>query len=404
MITTEKSSFRDNNGFIFYKNGEIFRGINFSYKENYESLIKSGLYEYLVKENLLIPHTEDELKEFNGTLFKIIKPQKIDFISYPYEWCFSQLKDAALTTLRIQKIALKYEMTLKDSSAYNIQFNCGKPVLIDTLSFEVYKENEPWVAYNQFCKHFLAPLVLSALCDIRLSSILKNFIDGVPLDFAKNILRGKVFFKPGIFIHIYLHSKFQTKYSDEDKTVTVNKKWMNKNSHIRLIENLENLIGKLKIKTNKTNWSNYYFDQHHTKKYFDEKKETVENYIKKINPRRVWDMGANEGEFSKIASLNGGDNVQVVAFDNDHESIEKCYKNVKRNNIKNLIPLINDLTNPSPSIGWANSERMSLVERSNADLALALAIIHHLCISNNIPIEFAAEFFNKICKWLIIEF
>ncbi|MDO8549847.1 MAG: SAM-dependent methyltransferase [Ignavibacteria bacterium] len=399
-MTIEKSSFRDNDGFIFYEHDEIFRAIAYSYKENYEHLIKSGLYDYLIKENLLISHSEDESNDkLNTHIFKIIKPQKVDFISYPYEWCFSQLKDAALTTLRIQKIALKYGMSLKDSSAYNIQFYRGKAVLIDTLSFEIYKENEPWIAYNQFCKNFLAPLALAALCDVRLNLMLKNFIDGIPLDIAKNILRKKALLSLGIFIHIYLHSYFQIKYSDKDKPVSVNKKRMNKNSHLRLIGNLETTIDKLRIKRNKTNWSDYY--QLHNQTYFNEKKEIVKNYIKSVNPKRVLDAGANDGEFSKMASANSD---VVIAFDSDHYCIEKCYNHVKKNDIQNLIPLVVDLANPSPSIGWANSERISLIERSNADLVLALAIIHHLCISNNVPLGFAAEFFSKICKWLIIEF
>jgi 2-polyprenyl-3-methyl-5-hydroxy-6-metoxy-1,4-benzoquinol methylase len=365
--------------------------------------MKGGLYDSLIKEKLLIPHTEDDYNDkLDNNNFKIIKPQKIEFISYPYEWCFSQLKDAALTTLRIQKIALKYGMTLKDSSAYNIQFYNGKPVFIDTLSFEIYKENEPWVAYNQFCKNFLTPLALVSLCDVRLSQMLKNFIDGIPLDTAKNILRWKAFLKPGIFIHIYLHSKFQGKYSDKDNSININKKWITKNSHFRLIENLERIIDKLKLKSEKTNWSVYYPGRHHSKTYFDKKKEIVKDYLEKVNPKRILDAGANDGEFSKLASANG--DASVIAFDSDHECIEKCYEHIKKNNIKNLIPLVVDLTNPSPSIGWANSERMSLTERSHADLVLALAIIHHLCISNNIPLCFTAEFFNKICKWLIIEF
>ena len=407
MRTIERSSFRDNNGFVFYENGEIFRAITYAYKENYEHLMKSGLYEYLVKENLLISHSENELKESNG-IFKIIKPQKIDFVSYPYEWCFSLLKDAALATLMIQKIALKYGMTLKDSSAYNIQFYRGKPVLIDTLSFEIYKDNEPWIAYNQFCKNFLAPLALSALCDVHLNLMLKNFIDGIPLDIAKNILRKRAFFNPWIFIHIYLHNYFQLKYSNKDKPVSVNKKWINKNSQLRLAESLEKIISGLRIKSSKTNWSDYYSTQHHSKTYLTEKKEVVKSYLHKVNPKRVWDVGANDGEFSKIAAA--GSDV-VIAFDSDHNCIEKCYDFIKMNKVQNLIPLVVDLNNPSPPIGWANSERKSLIERlsgdsqsSNNDLVLALAIIHHLCISNNIPIGFAAEFLNKICKWLIIEF
>ncbi len=401
-MTVEKSSFRDNSGFVFCEHGEIFRAITYSYKENYEHLIECGLYDYLIKENLLISHTEEVLKDkLNPDIYKIIKPKKIDFISYPYEWCFSQLKDAALTTLRIQKAALKHGMTLKDSSAYNIQFYRGKPILIDTLSFEIYNENEPWTAYNQFCKNFLAPLVLAAFCDVRLNLLLKNFIDGIPLDLSKKILGTKVFLSLGVFIHVYLHSKFQIKYSDKNESLSVNKKWMNKDSLLRLIGNLETTVNKLRIKKDKTHWSNYYFDRYHSKIYFDEKKEIVKTYIEKVKTKRVCDFGANDGEFSKIASAWSD---VVLAFDSDHNCIEECYNHVKENNIQNLIPLVVDLSNPTPPIGWANSERMSLVERLNADLVLALAFIHHLCISNNLPFNLITEFFCKICNWLIIEF
>src|SRR3989304_1425564 len=190
-MKVEKSSFRDNSGFIFYDQGEIFRAVSYSYKNNYDHLIKSGLYNYLVEEKLLIPHSDVKVSSDNSdaAIYKVIRPVKIDFISYPYEWCFSQIKDAALTTIKIQRAALKYEMTLKDSSAYNIQFYRGKPILIDTLSFEIYNEGEPWQAYNQFCKNFLAPLALAVYCDVRLNLLLKNFIDGIPLNLAKKILR-----------------------------------------------------------------------------------------------------------------------------------------------------------------------------------------------------------------------
>jgi len=409
-MKVEKSSFRDNNGFVFYDQGEIFRAITYSYKDNYDHLIKSGLYNYLVEKKQLIPHSVERLQtlreemssdKIDPNIYKVIQPDKIDFISYPYEWCFSQLKDAALTTLNIQKAALKYRMTLKDSSAYNIQFYRGRPVLIDTLSFEIYNEGEPWHAYNQFCKYFLAPLTLAAFYDVRLNLFLKNFIDGVPLDLAKKILGKKAFLNPGLFLHIYLHGKFQARYSDRNKHLSVKKKWMSKEALFRLTGNLETTINKLKIKKGKTAWSDYYSDEYHTETYLKEKKEIVKIYIEKVNPNRVLDLGANDGEFSKIAAALSK---VVLAFDSDSYCIEECYNYTKQNNIQNLLPLVADLTNPSPSIGWANSERLSLLERSNSELVLALAIIHHLCISNNVPFELLVDFLIKISEWLIIEF
>jgi hypothetical protein len=413
----EKSSFRDNSGFIFYHQGELFRAITYSYTDDYAYLIKSGLYNYLVDEKLLIPHSVERLEtlreevssdKLDAKIYKVIQPDKINFITHPYEWCFSQLKDAALTTLKIQKAALKYGMTLKDSSAYNIQFFRGRPILIDTLSFEIVNDGEPWQAYDQFCKNFLVPLALAAFSDIRLNLMLKNFIDGIPLELAVKILGRKAFLFPGIFVHIYLHSKFQVRYSNKNKPLSVKKKWMSKEALFRLTGNLETTINKLRLKKNKTKWSNYYSDAYHTKTYLKEKKEIVKSYIEKVKPNRVVDLGANDGEFSKIAAASSK---VVLAFDSDPYCIEECYNYTKINNIQNLIPIVADLTNPSPSIGWANSERLSLLERSNAEhacsvgrLVLALAIIHHLCISNNVPFNLLVDFIDKIGDWLIIEF
>jgi hypothetical protein len=199
------ASFRDPSGFLFSQGGILYRQINRSYADDYSRLMESGLYERLVKAGLLIPHVEldraersDERSEersrsavehsLNAEAFKIIQPERVPFISYPYEWSFSQLKDAALTTLSIHKRALKYNMALKDASAYNIQFVRGKPTLIDTLSFEKYKEGQPWVAYRQFCQQFLAPLALMAYRDVRLSQLLRVHIDGIPLDLASRLL------------------------------------------------------------------------------------------------------------------------------------------------------------------------------------------------------------------------
>ncbi len=166
----------------------LYRQVNRKYEQEYVRLMESGLYEKLVKAKLLIPHIEvDNVEAESGERFKIIQPERVPFISYPYEWSFGQLKDAALATLSIQKRALKLGMSLKDASAYNIQFVRGKATLIDTLSFELYKEGQPWVAYRQFCQHFLAPLALMALKDVRLSQLLRVYIDGVPLDLASEL-------------------------------------------------------------------------------------------------------------------------------------------------------------------------------------------------------------------------
>jgi len=166
------ASFRDPSGFVFTSEGILYRQVQQIYQQHYDHLIQSGLYEDLVRSRLLLPHEETNLNlALHDSAYKILKPRLIPFLSYPYEWCFSQLKDAALTTLEIQKAAMLKGMMLKDASAFNIQFLQGKPVMIDTLSFELYKEGEPWIAYQQFCQHFLAPLALMSTRDVRLNQL-----------------------------------------------------------------------------------------------------------------------------------------------------------------------------------------------------------------------------------------
>ena len=402
MKTNESipSSFRDPSGFLFHQDGSIYRQVNIIYKENYDYLIKSGLYKSLVNTDLLIPHKEVDIEYASSDeAYKIIKPEPIQFISYPYEWCFSQLKNAALTTLRIQIKALEFGMSLKDCSAYNIQFRKGKFIFIDSLSFEKYREDEPWVAYRQFCQHFLAPLALMSYRDIRLNQLLRVYIDGVPLDLASSLLPFHTRFKFSLLSHIHLHAKSQRYFAD--KIVNTSSRKMSRLSFTGLIDSLKTLVNKLNWQPQATEWANYYEDTNYSEDAFQHKKQLITEFLDKINPKTVWDLGANVGIFSRIASTRG---IQTISFDIDPVAVEKNYLECVENRELNILPLLLDLTNPSPGIGWENQERMSILERGSADTVFALALIHHLSISNNLPLYKIANFFSKICNSLIIEF
>jgi hypothetical protein len=399
MSDIDFGSFRDPSGFVFYQDGEVFRQINNYYKEDYEFLMKSGLYNELVDKELLISHEEINKEKIDEYYYKIIKPEKIDFISYPYEWCFSQLKDAALLSLRIQKVAMKYGMSLKDCSAYNIQFLDGNPILIDTLSFEKYKEGHPWVAYRQFCQHFLAPLALMSYKDIRLNQLFKIYIDGIPLDLASSLLPLKSYFKLGIFLNIYLHSRSQNYFSN--KSVKIKKYKVNKNSLLGIIDSLESSVKKMKWKPRGTEWADYYSFTNYSEESLKCKNKIVKDLLEKSAKKILWDLGSNDGKFSRIASNM---NILTISSDFDPAAVEKNYLLLKKNNDKYLLPLVIDLMNPSPSLGWQNKERNSFIERGPAETVLALALVHHLAISNNLPFSKIAYFFSKICKLLIIEF
>lgn len=394
------SSFRDPSGFMFYREEKLYRQVNLTYKHHYDFLFQSGLYDLLVSSNLLIPHKEVEISPGDpATVYKIILPDKIPFISYPYEWCFSQLQNAALTTLRILKMALNYNMTLKDASAYNIQFINGKPILIDTLSFEKYHDNRPWVGYSQFCRHFLAPLLLMKYIDGRLNKLMLNFIDGIPLDITSSILQKYSFLKFGTLFHIYFQAKAQSFMIN--KQISGKKREVSKSSLVSIIDNLIGLIKKLKFKLPRTEWANYYEQTNYTEEGILNKKKIIGDLLGKIKPSWVWDFGANDGTLSRIASEQG---IFTLCFDNDAFAVEKNYRQCLKNCETNIFPLLIDLTNPTPSIGWENRERMSLLERGPTDTLLALALVHHFVISHNLPLSKIADLFRKLCKSLIIEF
>lgn len=395
------ASFRDPGGFLFSRGGVLYRQVNQTYAEDYTRLMGSGLYERLVKAGLLITHTEvDQVPLTKEASFKIIQPERVPFISYPYEWSFGQLKSAALATLSVQKRALKAEMSLKDASAYNIQFVRGKTTLIDTLSFETYQEGQPWVAYRQFCQHFLAPLALMALRDVRLNQLLRAYIDGIPLDLASALLPRRTRLNFGLLTHIHIHAGAQKKYAGEEvKSRKIGS--MSRQAMTGLIESLELTVQKLDWTPRGTEWGNYYDITNYSDAAFDHKKQLVGEWSARLSPALAWDLGANNGAFSRVAGENSS---FVVSFDIDPAAVEQNYRQVKKDKTENLLPLLLDLTNPSPAIGWANRERDSFGGRGPADLVLALAVIHHLAISNNVPLPQLADFFAETGKWLVIEF
>lgn len=288
-------------------------------------------------------------------------------------------------------------MCLKDASAFNIQFYKGNPILIDTLSFEVLTPNKPWAAYKQFCQHFLAPLALMSYCDERLNLMLKEYIDGIPLDMTSKLLPIHHYANMGLLLHIDLHSHFTSSYSGGANYFKLGKTYTLK-SLKGLLYSLQNTISKLTVRQAKKNsWYHYYQDDVE-KSYLLRKKEILQEYIKEAAPTKVLDIGANRGEFSALCAEK---QIFTVAIDSDNSCIDEMYRN-SANDF--LVPLVLDISNLSGGIGWDNSERQYFFQRYQPDLILALAITHHLIFSHSIPLIKQAEFFAKYCRFLIIEF
>jgi len=393
-------SFRDPSGFVFTREGELFRQVKASYAPQYRQLIDSGLADKLIGDSLLIPHYPTELAPAGEDGLLVIRPERVPFVSYPYEWSFSQLRDAALAILRIAAAALDHGMVLKDASAYNIQFFGGKPLLIDTLSFDLYRPGEPWVAYRQFCQHFLAPLALMSYVDVRLSGLLRVHLDGIPLDLAAAMLPLRARLNPLLYTHLCLHARFQQRYAGSMESKT-RRPAVGELAVRGLIDSLHGAVATRRLPAQKGAWTNYYQETNYTRAGLEHKRQLIEEYLAAVSPAAVWDLGANDGHFSRLASSNG---IHTVAFDGDPLVVEACYRRCVAEGDRHLLPLTLDLANPSPAQGWAHAERLSLLERGPADLVMALALIHHLAIGNNVPLPDIAAFLRRCGRRLIVEF
>jgi hypothetical protein len=391
----DPSSFRDPDSAVVVRDGIVLRELAPSYAPAYGRLMQSGLYEHLVSGRLLVRHDETAR---SGTGTVTIKPERIPFISYPYEWCPGQLRAAAQVTLRVQQAALEYGMSLKDASAFNVQFVGARPVFIDTASFEVYEEGRPWVAYSQFCRHFVAPLALAHYRDPRLLRLLAAHLDGIPLDLTASLLPFRTKARLGLGVHIHLQASAGRKLREGQRP----EGRVGRTALLGLLDGLSTTIARLETRVGKTSWTGYYGLAQHEGGTLAAKQAIVSDVLKRVEPGTVWDLGANTGRFSALATAAGH---RTVAVDADPAVVEKMWRAAAATSDELLLPLVIDLTNPTPGTGWQGRERRSLLQRGPADTVLALAIIHHLAIGHNVPLPEIATFL-KACssRHLVIEF
>lgn len=357
----------------------------------------SGLYDLLCKQDMLVVH--QVISESADR--KIIQPDQVPFITYPYEWSFSQLRDAALLTLRIHLAALNHGMILKDATAFNIQFVNGRPIFIDTLSFEINEDNEPWVAYGQFCRHFLAPLLLMKYVAPDFNRLQALYLDGVPLEYASSMLPFKTHFSPQIKTNIHMHAKALLKHQED---FTSNKKpTLSLATQKNIIKSLIGFVDGLGSDL-ESEWGEYYDLANYDKSAFKFKEDVVRKWIDDHGIKKLWDVGGNDGHFSRLVR-KGCD--WILCTDIDPVAVDKNYRECRMSNDSNIMPLVADFVNPSPGLGFGNEERTDLwtrIRQFEPDCVLALALIHHLCISNNCTFDMLARSFKQFADHLIIEF
>ena len=403
MAEVVRGSFRDPSGFVFTADGGLYRQVNRVFGDTFEACVSSGLYDDLIGAGLLIPHRRLGLERaLTADAYAVLAPDRVEFVSYPYEWPFGGLKDAALLTLDVLERALMRGFVLRDASAYNVQFRDARPILIDTLSFEPYTEGRPWVAYKQFCDHFVVPLALMSLRDIRCGRLQREYLDGIPVDLGSHLLPARTWLRPGVLLHVHLHGRAAKRYESASVTeVTRGRGGLSKRGLLGLIASLRSTVQSFDWRPAGTQWADYACDHNYSDQALAAKRQLVREYLAAAAPRMVWDLGANTGVFSRIAREIAP---MVVCFDVDPAAVELNYRQARAAGDTGLLPLQLDLMNPSPAIGWAGEERTDLAARGPTDAILALALVHHLAIANNVPLARIAEFFARLGRALVIEF
>lgn len=400
LIHRQRASFRDPAGFLYRRDGVLLRQVHSAYSEDYQALIRSGLYEQLVADGRLVSHEERPLLEAaNPRAWKVLKPREIDVINYPYEWSFSQLKDAALLTLDIAELSLARGLILKDATAYNVTFDSGRPIWIDTLSFERYTEGSPWQAYSQFSRHFLAPLGLASYVDPRLIDLLRVHLEGVPLDLASALLPRRTWANPSLLLHVHLHARSQQRYASVDPAGSIRNRTFSRRSFEGLLDGLRAVVNGLDWEPDGY-WSGYACDNSYSDRGRQVKAQTIGRWLSDMEPAKVLDLGANTGVFSGIAADLGH---TVTALDGDAGAAEAHYRRCRATNSRSILPLRIDLLNPSPDQGWAGVERANILDRIGPDVTMALALVHHLTLTGHIALEDQAAFLARLSPTVILE-
>lgn len=405
-------SFRDPSGFVFWRDGQIYRAIDQNCHDTLRQLHHEGLLQELIDRGTIVAtqfvedaRLADELATQHAPYQHFLQHETLSAITYPYEWSFSMLADAALLTLSLQISLLENGYSLKDATAYNVQFVDARPVFIDIASIERPPRQDLWYALGMFMKMFLFPLTLCHYHGWDLRSYFLSSISGRDAAAVLNSIPPSQRWRPRNLLDITLPAWLARR---EEKRLHQREPSQNRpaDSSTAQTINLRRLQRKItKLKSNyrvEGHWKSYPQTCTYTDRAIEAKKRWVREFLSAARPRRVLDLGCNTGEYSRIAGECGA---QVLAVDSDHDTIELFYRNLQKTPAA-ITPMVLDLNNPSPAIGFLNRERDSFLNRAEADCVLGLALLHHLITSNgNIPLDYICELLHKLSgTYLILEF
>jgi hypothetical protein len=411
-LVLEPGSFRDWDARVFRGDDDrVFRALTEAGLADWNALLATELFETFTASGELVATEEasdDVLSELqrleaSATWVGALAHERLPFISYPYEWSFSMLKDAALLQLRLVAAALAENLMVKDGTPYNVQWRGSQPVFVDIGSFERARDGEPWAGYRQFCMLFLYPLMLEAYRGVPFQPLLRGSIDGIsPIDFRALFTRRDAL-RRGMFRHVFLHAGLERRYAAKGAEVRgdLEKAGFDRRLVEASVASASALVARLNPRGAKSTWQEY----DSTCSYHEQDTAAKEGFVNRIvhqRPRRlVWDLGCNEGRFSRIAAQGSE---FVVAIDSDRGVVDSLYVSLREESNRRILPLVVDLADPSPAIGWNNAERATLIDRGTPELSLCLALVHHLSISKNVPLREIVRWLQGLSSELVVEF
>ena len=407
-LTFDSGSFRDRTARVFLYSGQVFRALSTQAAADWHRVSAEAYFKRLSSQGQIVQ--TDELTEAEGSqlpvLFScaaILRHERIPFVTYPYEWCFSMLKDATLLHLQILTEAVSAGTILKDASPYNVQFRGPRPVFIDIGSFVSHAAGEPWTGYRQFCEMMLFPLLLQAYRKIDIQPVLRANLDGISAREFLRPLSWRDMLRPGVFTHGWLQSMLenQTGSSDSDTIGDLKSSGFDRQLIQTNLAQLTRLVRRLHWKPDRTQWTKYRHELPHVLRDAETKSQFVREVCQTHRRHLVWDLGCNDGHFSRIAA---GNSDTVLAMDQDHGCVERLYRDLVSERCSNIVPLCIDLLNPSAALGWRGRERARLEHRGLPDLVLCLGLIHHLVIAGNIPLPEVIDWLASLRAEVVLEF
>ncbi|RKN48583.1 class I SAM-dependent methyltransferase [Micromonospora endolithica] len=393
-LRAEPGSFRDPANRVFHLGDQVLRGLDEEAAGQWRALAATGFFPALLADGKVCGTEPTDPVTLGQGWTAALRHERIPFVSHPYEWSFAMLRDAALLHLEILRAALPEGFTTKDGSAYNLQWRGAEPIFIDVGSFTPTRVGEPWAGYRQFCQTMLYPLLLGAHLGLDFQPWLRARVDGIEPDQLRPLFGGTRRLLPGVLTHVHLHGAMQRRNaaaSTADVRSQLRAAGYSSELAMATVRGIEKLVRRLDRRPAASHWVDY----QRTCGYTMDDRNAKERFVAEAltagaRPRLVLDLGANDGRYARLAARHAD---YVVAVEQDPAVVDELYRTLRAEGERRILPLVMDLADPSPGGGWRGVERASFADRSDADLVLALAVVHHLAIGRNVPLP-------EIVDWL----